>query len=1062
MSSSRQAGARSRPSGAGGNRDPPSAGLPGLHPAHDGSYGVNTHMNINSIGNKRRGKKPRAGPINEDEEDKRFKRQIRGKDGKRYNMENDLKKVVDQTKQEAKKDSKDDDEPEQPEDEEEIERDASEPMDQDGPPPPGGQQDNSKKTGKQQKPRTSGKRTQQGGKPESQPQNRPANPRYPNDDENEDGFLAPIDSYIPTYGLAFPDDPDNREKPPYRTVRYRSSDPYSLIHNKQPSGTALIQTSSFYGIPTGLGSSFENTRPSSSRSFIAENSLYGDATLRTPLPNPDPDPAPAPDSAKTSSAPPSGHPDSSDATTRATAGGGVPPPGRRGGVPPPGRRPGGKLPMVRANGDGGNPDSNINPPPNNPPPAGTGSQFGSDRRPTYGDGILTTGKPPGMKLDDWRRVQHVIQGMRPEGEQESSDDSPAPNVSKLTLSEIVESKALIADMHFDPMERARLIKALDQAAKTAAHEEPEKRRPFPNVAHTQRPDVDGIPGVNTIDFGANGTNINSISNNWYGGDNTHFESDDDADNEDNEDNDDGMIEYWDPVERRNIRAAPKPNRRHRSSWNLGNLNNCGNMFLLFLAILTLVWGVLAIFTHESPGFPLAESNIVPSMNIPSWHDVVDRVCGIIPCKNPIPPINWGSDKGPLVESLTPKIPEKVFVEKDKNGKPKITQDFWHALKQLIKEDDIILTLETAKKDGLDISDTLWLAIKSRLERGGYGARHGHTGVGQSWNNWLKQNQDSLKKMISGIAISRDEFMTLFEKETQSHQKEIRKELVAHDARIKELVDTVTKLQNSATGSSGLTKQEVKAISDAAVQKAIQNAKLDAVATGRIRGHANDMFINQVNFFGIGSGAVIDTHYTSIPWKPSKDYFKHRSKNWYSRDGYVNLPPTAAVSPWFEEGECYCAGRVVRGEAQTTNAISVLISRHIIPQHLVVEHILPGSTLDPESMPKDIEVWAYIEEVTLRDEVRAFSESHFPSNEEEKTLNEGYVKIGHFVYENKNYGDGVQIFKISDELTSMKASSNQIVVRAVSNYGADHTCFYRLKLYGDVVETTPWVEWNGRE
>ncbi|KAI0888780.1 uncharacterized protein GGS22DRAFT_152337 [Annulohypoxylon maeteangense] len=305
-------------------------------------------------------------------------------------------------------------------------------------------------------------------------------------------------------------------------------------------------------------------------------------------------------------------------------------------------------------------------------------------------------------------------------------------------------------------------------------------------------------------------------------------------------------------------------------------------------------------------------------------------------------------------------------------------------------------------------------------------------------------------------------MVLFKKEMQSYAQDISNSLTSVNEQIQQLREDIVKLKKAAHESPNITKGEIKKICDAAIQKAILEIKLKVILDGQVRGYANDLFANQVNFFGIGSGAVIDPTYSSKPWQIPKCYYKPRSKQWYQRDGWTTQPVLQALSPWSEEGECFCAGPKTWGLREETVSVQVMLSREVIPQNLVVEHILPGSTLDPGAMPKHIEMWAAIEEMTLRDEVRVFSETNFPPTGPEKTLNEAYVKIGHFKYEDKNTGDGIQIFKLSDELSQMRAHTSSVVVRAISNYGADHTCFYRLRLYGEVVETEPWKEWGGRE
>ena len=410
----------------------------------------------------------------------------------------------------------------------------------------------------------------------------------------------------------------------------------------------------------------------------------------------------------------------------------------------------------------------------------------------------------------------------------------------------------------------------------------------------------------------------------------------------------------------------------------------------------------------------------------------------------------------VIDSLRKKLPDAVHVNKDKDGEPVISQDFWHALKELIKADDVILNLVNTERQPPEISEDHWQAIRARLGSSGLQTQD----VGQmidkslarSWDIWLERNQADLRKNLTGSAISKDEFVKLIHRETQTYQSQIRKEFEGMDKRVAGITDELNKLRNRSAALDPSIKDEINSLVKAATKKLIDHAVLDAIANGQIRGHADDILANHVNHFGVGAGAVVDPTLTSLMWKPPHKY--PGTKEYKDRDGYKPQPPITALLEGAEEGQCFCGGPNRDGSGAGTNTLSVLTSRIIIPQHLVVQHMLPGATLDPGAMPKDIEVWAYIEEVTVRDTVALFSQEQFP----EKTantgagLNEGFVKIGQFVYEHRDWGNGKQIFKMSDQLVSMGARTEHIVVRATSNYGAkDHTCFYRVKMYGEIIE-----------
>ncbi|OTB00386.1 hypothetical protein M426DRAFT_26617 [Hypoxylon sp. CI-4A] len=1072
------------------HHDSSSADLPSLFPVHDGSYGVNTHVNVEGS-RRKHGKKAKAGYVNEDQEDDRFARRLGAWVTEDY-VENNLPDVVDAT----------------------IDSGGEEVLN----PQPTVRQSKTRQSPKQQSRSQSSKNKVSGTRLKAQASGSATELEYPKPTQNDNlhlRYTIPVNEddenpiiwgpapSIPTLGRLFETPPRDRPTSPIHAVEgYRPAYPDALIHNRQPAVPLSLHSPHFYGIASGEGSS--NLPPDSARSFGAESMLYADATLQSPG-------GAHPSSVPTVPGPISQQaPDNTGAenqwtqeqlntlgiirqlevldTTKLT-----------------------EEELMEIN----NQINNIR----------TQQQQNPSTQNLEPDTIKTPGNP------------------RTVAQRQPLDSIP---VNDLSLEEIRAIRGLMFDMAKDKGQAIKLLDQLDEAEKRLGpQKQTSTRRLFNETpgAETNATQVassfKGIiptpaPAFNTGNSEPSGNSGSSGQVGLSGGvgltglsgdhptaqnssgtyltpsDQTGLEQEHqnippvrhtgqdydthekasrrrgpynpplDKTTEETTTNYGGGPDYRRrPVPRRKRPLFSWSNRTPRSRgsspWkNFWYTSGLADMLPIFFSLLAVAWLLL---TLVSPKSVPSENEIFgpPSIEWPNWDRIRSSVIGLFPTAIPSP-IHLGNDNGSSARrpytsqakfpgSITTIIPDNVFVDKDKKGNLKISQDFWHALKNMIKDDDIILTLEELKRGTVDISDAHWKAIKARLDRGGFGPQPvSSNGTGRAtqdppseatyykyWDKWMKQNEGSLKKMVGGVALPRDEFMKLFQKEIQSYQKDIRRELATQDARINELLSTVTDLKKSAKDERGLTEKEVRAI----VSRARENAKIDAVLTGRIRGQAEDMFANQVNFFGVGSGAVVDPAYVSDPWQPPKNCYRLKSKRWWQRDGYRPQPPLAAVAPWFEEGECFCAGKMHKGKAIVTNTFSIMTSRDIIPQHLVVEHILPGSTLDSGAMPKDIEVWAYIEEITMREQVRAFSTANFPEAAEDKSLIEGFVKIGHFVYEQKDYGDGIQIFKINDQIANLKATTAHLVIRAVSNYGADHTCFYRLRMYGDAVEKVRW-------
>jgi hypothetical protein len=455
-----------------------------------------------------------------------------------------------------------------------------------------------------------------------------------------------------------------------------------------------------------------------------------------------------------------------------------------------------------------------------------------------------------------------------------------------------------------------------------------------------------------------------------------------------------------------------------------------------------------------------------------------------------------------LEKLEKVVPKVVHMEL-KDGKPVVAQDFWHAMRDLLRADGGFLTIDKKGGDYVLNSEGHWRAIASKLATDpaltsklnvtmdGIEGRM-NSKMSSFWDGWVKDNDDKIssqlgaameklksaaserelndvvKKLVNqqlhdgssqGIVVTRDEFLRHLKNEFATHRSEIRAELNDLQPQLEELIRQSVKLASDAKTPppSGMTREDVTTLVNNLLRKALADANLEAMARGKIHAHWDIELKNQVNYFSIGAGAVTDPKLSAKTYDPYK-------KGVIDDDAYARgirgaqpLPPMAALMPWLDEGDCWCAARQTnyRGNPHGA-ALSVILGHQIVPQHVVIEHILPGATVDPGARPRDIEVHARIEDLATRERLRDFAATHFPEqdpstddwNAMPADLGPQFVKIGHFTYEGAELHDGVHVHRLSSELLALRAETDQVVVRATSNYGAaNHTCFYRVRLYG---------------
>lgn len=336
-----------------------------------------------------------------------------------------------------------------------------------------------------------------------------------------------------------------------------------------------------------------------------------------------------------------------------------------------------------------------------------------------------------------------------------------------------------------------------------------------------------------------------------------------------------------------------------------------------------------------------------------------------------------------------------------------------------------------------------------------------------------------------VLVTRQEFLQHLQNSFVEHRLEIKGEIADLEMQVVDAArvaaSALSLAQNSpaeappvTTGvpsNNGMSKREITVLVDQLVRRIITDTQLEAMARGKIKAHWDADLIQQINFFTQHHGATINHHFSSPTYEPPKSLLHKLGGSGIAPS--PGLPYQSAIFlPWEQDGDCWCGATKGSSKSRSPSSnngkgptdIGIKLGLRILPQFLVLEHISPSATLDPGATPKDLEVWIQITDYAQQRPLQDWSMSQFPDTDDrEQLFGYGFVKIGEFTFE-ANKAGGVagqgsgeaQIFRLPPDLETLDAITDQVVIRATSNYGdKDHTCFYRVRMYGqhrpDVVE-----------
>lgn len=213
--------------------------------------------------------------------------------------------------------------------------------------------------------------------------------------------------------------------------------------------------------------------------------------------------------------------------------------------------------------------------------------------------------------------------------------------------------------------------------------------------------------------------------------------------------------------------------------------------------------------------------------------------------------------------------------------------------------------------------------------------------------------------------------------------------------------------------------------DAARKEFLDRKRLESFAVANLIASA-EVNMRKINHFSTGLGARVD------PWKTSSTYVAKESylTTFYRRffTHQRRHSPIVALQKWDEPGDCWCAAPddKDRGLVQ----LSVGLGHEMFPDQVTIEHLPKEASLDYTTAPKDIELWAKTNE-----QVESFSECGLGPR--------GFVCLGKFKY-NIHGPTHTQTFNLD---INLREPVTKTLLRVTDNWGADHTCIYRVRLHG---------------
>ena len=204
-------------------------------------------------------------------------------------------------------------------------------------------------------------------------------------------------------------------------------------------------------------------------------------------------------------------------------------------------------------------------------------------------------------------------------------------------------------------------------------------------------------------------------------------------------------------------------------------------------------------------------------------------------------------------------------------------------------------------------------------------------------------------------------------------------------------------------------------------------------------------MHSINWFSPKMGAVIVPRQTS---PTAKLPYEVADRGWFASSlKRFAAPPVAALMPWEETGDCWCAAKT---EAMGKLQLAVITERKIMPHQLIIEHIPTDAQLDRHCAPKYFQLWAEMydkeEAEEAKDRIHRFNDQYYGCSDESSPPSESSICIAQGTY-NRDAENWVQSYRMLfyTHHEESKVETGKFYFRVTENWGSPQTCVYRLRL-----------------